>query len=115
MYPSKLQQFTILNLDGEGIGTHWVGLQNIGNKNICYFDSYGAPPTDNIVNQIKKRHHNLITNDNQLQSFYSSTCGFFVIYVMDKLNAGNKFIDIIYSMKPNEPTYNEKKIKDYFT
>lgn len=73
-----LNGYYILNLQNKNQGgSHWVGLIK-DNKNIYYFDSYGFPPTQHIVETFKKPYK-LFFNDILIQDLKSDNCGFFCL------------------------------------
>ena len=64
-------------------GSHWVAtfLKNV----INYFDSFGMPPFQKIVNHAKKTNTTLLHQNNQIQNMLSTTCGYFVcIFAIDE-------------------------------
>ena len=84
------RKFYIINLDDEsGPGTHWVVLYNLRKRPI-YFDSFGVwPPKE--LGPIE----NLVNNEYRIQSFNSSSCGLYCIYIIDELLTGRDFLDIL--------------------
>jgi hypothetical protein len=70
----------IINLQSStaGKGTHWLGLI-IKNKESFFFDSFGAPPSQEIIDFVKKRKGcKLAFNNWIIQSLESENCGYFV-------------------------------------
>lgn len=72
----------LINLDHEKFnrgGTHWVGLFKQSIKSpIIYYDSFGLPPSDNIINSMPKGNK-IIYNNSQHQQDDSNSCGLFVL------------------------------------
>lgn len=65
----------ILNYDNSNMsGSHWVGLY-IDNDTLEYFDSFGVPPLQNIIELAKEHKKKLIYNDKMLQPLESVICG----------------------------------------
>lgn len=97
----KRNHLYILNLENaaEG-GSHWTLLCNQ-----WYFDSYGTPPTKTIAPFVKQ------WNKQQLQSLESEACGFFVLYVADRLMAG---LEPYGELRPMEEEHNENVLEAYF-
>jgi len=97
----KPNHLYILNLENasEG-GSHWTLLLNH-----WYFDSYGTPPTKTIAPFVKQ------WNKQQLQSLESEACGFFVLYVADRLMAG---LEPYGELRPMEEEHNENVLEAYF-
>ena len=81
-------------------GVHWSAFYI--NKNVTYFfDSYGLPPTQEIINFLPSscdRTHNTL----QVQEFNSSKCGQLSLFVLYKLTQGDSFQDIIISLYKND-------------
>jgi len=75
----------IINLasshDGSG-GTHWVGAYLAPNKLAFIFDSYGAPPLDEIMDLAKQWTRNLkhiFINPYDIQDIDGNFCGQYVL------------------------------------
>ena len=85
--PKKLLEgFYIINLDDStGQGTHWVVLCKRG-KEICYFDSYGAPPSQMLFETIKKGHKHAWYSDLIIQDYNSVMCGYYCLVFMAYMN-----------------------------
>ena len=70
----------IINLQSssQGNGSHWTGLI-IENKDAFFFDSFGASPSQEIVDFVKKRKGcKLAFNNWIIQDLDSDNCGYFV-------------------------------------
>ena len=69
----------ILNMDKtKGPGTHWVMFRR-KHKSILYFDSFGRPPPQELVDLAQNKHMKLLYTDNEIQSIRSVACGYFAI------------------------------------
>jgi hypothetical protein len=68
----------IINLQDhdKGNGSHWV-CYRYGENECEYFDSFGMPPPNEILNVTGNKK--LLYNTKQIQDYYSSACGYFVI------------------------------------
>lgn len=91
--------FSIINLGDDTIGgTHWV-LWYIDpqRKHDIYFDSYGAPPEDKIIELSKS--DDIIINSKQVQGYYEQYCGIWAItaaaYLNRHVNKKKAFSDFI--------------------
>ena len=75
--------YYIINLESssQGDGTHWTTL--IVQPNIAvFFDSFGAPPSTEIVDFVKKRKGiHMAFNNEIIQDLSSDNCGFFCLYL----------------------------------
>lgn len=68
---------TIINLGDDFIGgTHWT-IFWADNDNLVYFDSYGAPPEDNILRYAGNR--TVSYNEKQVQGYHEEFCGVWVL------------------------------------
>ena len=112
----RKQGFYIINMQsshqGDEQGTHWV-LLVIGPHCSIYFDSFGGAVPDEIEKYAKKP---LIYQEKDCQDLKSSSCGYFCIYMMNKLletnkkNLSQKFSDVLRSFDYNNLENNEKLI-----
>ena len=60
----------IINLNGQ---SHWCGL--ICDDTCCYFDSFGFPPNEQLIDMMK----DYVYNPYNIQALPSSSCGFYVV------------------------------------
>jgi hypothetical protein len=99
--PLKIE-FGVLNLDkSDGAGTHHCAWYKNNNKKI-YFDSYGIVPPIELVKYLKSP---ILYNTYQIQQFNDTNCSEWALYVLDKLNKGNEFVDIILEIVNNNKLY----------
>ena len=101
LHDPKRNVIYILNLqNSDQGGSHWVLLCNG-----WYMDPYGTPPT--------KRISQFVTdwNRDEYQSLESEACGFFCLYVADRLMAG---LDPFGDLKPDQEDANEDVLEAYF-
>jgi hypothetical protein len=74
----------IINLQSadEGPGTHWTGLYLAPNKLAFIFDSFGAPPVDEVLNYAKhwtNSMKHIYINPYDIQNLNGSFCGQYVL------------------------------------
>ena len=72
--------YYIINLESstQGDGTHWT-LLIIQPDLALFFDSFGAPPSTEIIDFVKKRPGiHMAFNNEIIQDIDSSNCGFFL-------------------------------------
>ena len=62
-------------------GSHWVVLIKKNNKYI-YCDSFGAPPPQTLIDNLKIDSNNLYFNNAQIQNVSSTLCSYFAIYFL---------------------------------
>ena len=115
-YPHNHKQaLFIYNLEPSYMnGSHWVATF-VKNRVINYFDSFGMPPFQEIVNHAKKENLTLLHQDNQIQNLYTTTCGYFCLYFLNEMNKGTSYYDLLSVFDINNTLNNEKFIKIYFT
>ena len=90
----------IINLESStaGQGTHWCSLI-IKNDDAYFQDSFGAPPSQEIINFIKKRKGcKLAFNNFIIQDLKSDFCGYYcialLIYMKKHLTNSKSLIDV---------------------
>ena len=81
---------------------------------INYFDSFGMPPFQEIVNHAKKKNLTLLHQNQQIQHLNTTTCGFFCLCFLNEMHKGNDYFDLlqVFDFDTNK---NEKFIEKYFT
>lgn len=68
----------ILNLDTTS-GTHWTLFMKLSSKILCYFDPFGRPPPNELVDLADHNKLEILYTTNQIQDISSVACGYFVI------------------------------------
>ena len=63
-------------------GSHWVTTY-VRDGVINYFNSFGMPPFQEMVNHAKKKNLTLSHQNQQIQNLYSSTCGYFCLHFLN--------------------------------
>ena len=108
----KLALF-IYNLEPHYLsGSHRVTTY-VRDGTINYFDSFGMPPFQELVNHAKEKNLNLLHQNRQIQNLYTTTCGFFCLYFLNEMHKGVDYFGLlqVFSFDTEE---NEKFIEDYF-
>ena len=83
----------IINLDSiKNKGTHHCCYWKNGDDEIYYFDSFGNSAPRELVKYLK---HRPLCSSYAIQQFNDSNCSEWCLYVLNKLNKGENFIDII--------------------
>lgn len=108
----------INNANDNQPGTHWVCFYACKNQPLIYFfDSYGAPPANDIQIYLekvsKKFDKKIIYNTQQIQAFGSDACGWYCIFTLMYLHSGYSFKDVLNNFGPN-PHLNDKSLYSYF-
>ena len=93
-------------------GFHWVS-SYVKNNVINYFDSFGMPPLQEIVNHAKRENLTLLHQDQQIQNINSTVCGYYCLYFLNEMNKGTDYFDLL---KPftRDTKYNDDFIEKYF-
>jgi hypothetical protein len=113
----------IINLQSStsGNGTHWLGLF-IHKNNAYYFDSYGAPPSVEIMKFVKKRKGcHMYYNNFIIQDLKSQNCGWYTLafllwcysYVLFSKDMKNMFNEFVKSFV-DDTKENDKILKEFF-
>ena len=88
------QALFIYNLEPSYMnGSHWVTTY-VKDKIINYFDSFGMPPFQELVNHAKRKNLTLLHQNNQIQNMNTATCGYFCLYFLNEMNKGNSYYDL---------------------
>lgn len=100
-------------------GKHWTCMI-VKNNKICYYDSFGIVPSQDIIDFIKsqKRKFKFICSQNPSQNFYDTSCGY---YCLSFLYAFTHYPDISYfylnefnKMFVENTKLNIEKLQEYF-
>ena len=94
-------------------GIHWVATY-VKDNVINYFDSFGMPPFQEMVNHAKKKNLTLLHQNNQIQNIQTTTCGYFCLYFLNEMNKGNSYYDLLQVFNINDTIKNERFIEHYF-
>ena len=77
---NHMQALFIYNLEPSYMsGSHWVSTY-VKDNVINYFDSFGLPPFQEIVNHARKKNLTLLHQNNQIKNINTTTCGYFCLY-----------------------------------
>ena len=93
-------------------GSHWVSTY-VKDNVINYFDSFGLPPFEELVNHAKKKNVTLLHQNQQLQNLYTTTCGYFCLYFLNEMNKGKDYFDLLQVFS-HDTNKNEQFIERYF-
>ena len=93
-------------------GSHWVATY-VQDKVINYFDSFGLPPFQEIVNHAEKKNLTLLHQNNQIQNLLTTKCGYFCLYFLNEMNKGKSYFDLLQVFK-YDTMENERFIARYF-
>ena len=94
-------------------GSHWVAT-HVKNNIINYFDSFGIPPLQEIVNHAEKTNTTLLHQSGQMQNILSTTCGHFCLYFLNEMNKEKSYFDLLKMFDIYDTLKNDKFIEKYF-
>ena len=107
------QALFIYNLEPSYMsGSHWVSTY-VRDNVINYFDSFGLPPFQELVDHAKRKNLTLLHQNQQLQNLYTTTCGYYCLYFLNEMNKGVDYFDLLQVFS-NDTNKNEKFIENYF-
>lgn len=109
-------RFCIVNLQSstQGGGTHWTLLYNVRPDVVIYFDPIGQLPPESVYQfmlRTRKRHE---INSHDLQPLGTSSCGWWDVYVEQRLSTGHSLKEIVRHFSNNLGN-NEQLLRIYFT
>ena len=108
------QALFIFNLEPSYMsGSHWVATY-VKNGIINYFDSFGMPPFQEIVNHAQRKNMTLSHQNNQIQNINTTTCGYFCLYFLNEMNKGKTYFDLLKVFDIHDTMKNEKFMERYF-
>lgn len=89
-------QYLIVNLDSSrGPGTHWVMVDNRRSNECLYFDPYGMPPPERVLQAMHKTGKKLKYSDVDVQDLGTTSCGWWCEYIADELRDGKDFKRVV--------------------
>ena len=100
VYPSSY----VVNTDKSGSpGTHWIAIHQETPETIELFDSFGAKLKRYDL-EIQKfcNKFNVVTQDDQIQSSFSTACGQYACFFIYKRCTGRSFTDILRCFNGNQ-------------
>ena len=108
------QALFIYNLEPSYMsGSHWVSTY-VKDNVINYFDSFGLPPFQEIVNHARKKNLTLLHQNNQIQNINTTTCGYFCLYFLNEMNKGISYFNLLKVFDIHDTIKNEKFLEQYF-
>ena len=111
---NHMQALFIYNLEPSYMGgSHWVATY-VKNGIINYFDSFGMPPFQEIVNHAKTKNMTLLHQSDQIQNLLTTTCGYFCLYFLNEMSKGRSYYDSLKVFNIHNTMKNEKYIENYF-
>lgn len=73
---------------------HWVATY-VKDGIINYFDSFGKPPFQELIDQARKKRLRLLHQNNQIQNVNTTTCGYFCLYFLNEMNKNVSCRDLL--------------------
>jgi len=78
-------------------GSHWLSTY-VRNGVINYFDSFGLPPFQEMVDHAKKKNLTLLHQTQQIQNLYTATCGWFCLYFLNEVHKGTPYFNLLQGL-----------------
>ena len=94
-------------------GSHWVATY-VKDGIINYFDSFGMPPFQELVDHARKKNVTLLHQNNQIQNINTTTCGYLCLYFLNEMNKGTTYFDLLKVFDIYGTIKNEQCIEKYF-
>ena len=111
---NHMQALFIYNLEPSYMnGSHWVATY-VKNGIVNYFDSFGMPPFQELVDHVSKKKLILLHQNNQIQNINTTTCGYFCLYFLNEMNKGTSYYDLLKVFNIHDTIKNEKFIENHF-
>lgn len=107
-------KFAVINLQDQkaGGGTHWVLLYLVKPGKATYFDSFGEVPPTEVESKMKGR--GVSWNNDQLQAYKSSSCGWWCIRAANALLHGKSIRQFAHSYNLHDTSANEATLRSQF-
>jgi len=86
----------------------------VKDNTINYFDSFGLPPIQEIVDHAKRKNLTLLHQNRQIQNLYTTTCRWFCLYFLNEMHKGRGYFDLL-QVFDFDTMKNEEFIQKYFT
>ena len=83
-------------------GSHWVSTY-VKDNVVNYFDSFGLPPFQEIVNHARKKNLTLLHQNNQIQNLLTN-----------EMNKGKSYFDLLEVFDIHDTMKNERFLARYF-
>ena len=113
--PNKLLNgFYVINMQSskDGHGTHWTALFKINDGYSLYWDSFGFPSPQDVVDKL----HDYDYNHKDIQNINSSSCGYYCIAFIKFMNSHSnnpiKAFDTFISLFSKDTNKNEQILYD---
>ena len=94
-------------------GSHWVSTY-VRDGVINYFDSFGMPPFQEIVDHARSKNLTLVHQNNQMQNINTITCGYLCFYFLNEMSKGTTYYDLLDVFNIDDTMKNEQFIEKYF-
>ena len=93
-------------------GSHWMSTYEKDGV-INYFDSFGMPPFQEIVDHARSKNLTLLLQNNQIQNINTTTCGHFCFYFLNEMSKGTTY-DLLDVFNIHDTMKKEQFIEKYF-
>ena len=109
--PHIRQALFIYNLEPSYMrGSHWVATY-VKDGIISYFDSFGMPPFQELVDHARKKNLTILHKTTRMQNINTTICGYFCLYFLNEMNRGQSYYDLLRAcLRKNRPVISDPKI-----
>ena len=112
--PHGHQMTFIYNLEPSYMtGSHWIATF-VRDSVIHYFDSFGLPPFQELVDYAIRKNLTLLHQNNQIQNIMTTTCGYFCLYFLNEMQKGLTYYELLKVFDIKNSMKNEKFFEQYF-
>ena len=94
-------------------GSHWVST-HVKDGVINYFDSFGMPPFQEMVDHAMKSNLTLVHQNDQIRAVNTTTCEYFCLYFLNEMNKGNTYFDLLQVFDIHDLMKNDRFLVQYF-
>ena len=92
-------------------GSHWVATY-VQDCVINYFDSFGMPPFQELVDYARQENLTLLHQDDQIQNLWSMTCLYY-LYFLNEMYQGQSYLTLMQPFTVHVAIKNEKLKKTF--
>ena len=90
--------------------TYFFMLSIKNNKTLYYFDSFGMPYPEEYKAKAKIDNVKVLHNIYHYQNIKSLLCGYFCIHILNEMNKGKSFLEVLKPLSLSDIMYNEEFI-----
>ena len=93
--------------------SHWVATF-VKDGVIKYFDGFGMPPFQEMLNHARSKNLTLLHQNNQIQNIKTTACGCSCLYFLNDMSKGTTCYDLLRVFDIHDTMKNEQFVEKYF-